>query len=84
MFVARLDVLYGVFQVLVYTGQLADVGKDGQPEQPQSLVVCLENHAVVIEHNDTCIDAIHDQLVIFLFLNGIRFGLEEYLRDAVK
>lgn len=82
--VARLYVLYDGFQVLVYAGKLAHVRENGQSEQPQSFVVRLVDHAVVIEHDDAGIDAVHDQLVVFLFLDGIRLGLEKNLRDAVE
>jgi len=82
--VARLNVLYDGFQVLVYTGKLLHICKDSQSKQTQSFVIRLINHAVVIEYDNAGIDAIHNQFVVFFFLGGIRFGLEKNLCDAVK
>ena len=59
------------------------MGKDRQSQQSQGLVICLENIALIIFYDDTRIHLVHDQLVIFLFLDRLGFRLKKYLGDAV-
>lgn len=60
------------------------MGKDRQSQQSQGLVVGLENIALIIFYDDTRIHLVHDQLVIFLFLDRLGFRLKKYLGVRFK
>ena len=62
-----------------HASELAGMGKDRQSQQSQGLVVGLENIALIIFYDDTRIHLVHDQLVIFLFLDRLGFRLKKYL-----